>query len=134
MTKQEKTILDSMHSRGIPASSIAARLGISVNTVQSHLRRHPPVACKTGNCRQCGRSISENVTWGQRKRLADGKVTMPYKHFLGYRKSADGVPEIVLEEAVTVRKIYRLAAQGHSTGFIAKILTADGDLTPTGMH
>lgn len=78
------------------------------------------------------RSISENVTWGQRKRFADGKVTMPYKHFLGYRKSAEGVPEIVPEEAVTVRKIYRLAAQGHSTGFIAKILTADGDLTPTG--
>lgn len=27
------------------------------------------------------RSLSENVTWGQRKRFADGKVTMPYKHF-----------------------------------------------------
>lgn len=25
------------------------------------------------------RSISENVTWGQRKRFADGKVTLPYK-------------------------------------------------------
>ena len=30
------------------------------------------------------RSISENVTWGQRKRFADGKVNLPYKHFLGY--------------------------------------------------
>ena len=30
------------------------------------------------------RNISENVTWGQRKRFADGKVSMPYKHFLGY--------------------------------------------------
>ena len=29
------------------------------------------------------RSISENVTWGQRKRMADGKVTMPYGRFLG---------------------------------------------------
>ena len=27
------------------------------------------------------RSISENVTWGQRKRFADGKVNLPYKHF-----------------------------------------------------
>ncbi|MGI5854872.1 MAG: recombinase family protein [Candidatus Merdivicinus sp.] len=25
------------------------------------------------------RSISENVTWGQRKRFADGKVSLPYK-------------------------------------------------------
>lgn len=30
------------------------------------------------------RSISENVTWGQRKRFADGKVSLPYKSFLGY--------------------------------------------------
>ena len=30
------------------------------------------------------RSISENVTWGQRKRFADGKVTVPFGHFLGY--------------------------------------------------
>ncbi len=30
------------------------------------------------------RSISENVTWGQRKRFADGKVTVPFIRFLGY--------------------------------------------------
>ena len=28
------------------------------------------------------RSISENVTWGQRKRFADGKVCLPYGRFL----------------------------------------------------
>lgn len=38
------------------------------------------------------RSISENVTWGQRKRFSDGKVSLPYKRFLGYRKGADGLP------------------------------------------
>ena len=32
------------------------------------------------------RSISENVTWGQRKRFSDGKVSLPYKHFLGYER------------------------------------------------
>ena len=32
------------------------------------------------------RSLSENITWGQRKRFSDGKVSMPYKRFLGYRK------------------------------------------------
>ena len=45
------------------------------------------------------RSISENVKWGQRKRFADGKYSVPYKHFLGYRKGADGSMEIVPEEA-----------------------------------
>ena len=36
------------------------------------------------------RSISENVTWGQRKRFADGKLMLPYKAFLGYKKGANG--------------------------------------------
>ncbi len=35
------------------------------------------------------RSISENVTWGQRKRFSDGKVSLPYKQFLGYEKGPD---------------------------------------------
>jgi len=58
------------------------------------------------------RSISENVTWGQRKRFADGKVSMPYKHFLGYHKGANGEPEIVEEEAEVVRRIYRMFLDG----------------------
>ena len=58
------------------------------------------------------RSISENVTWGQRKRFADGKVSMPYKQFLGYRKGENGEPEIVPEEAEIVRRIYRLFLDG----------------------
>ena len=45
------------------------------------------------------RSISENVTWGQRKRMADGKVSLPYSQFLGYKKGEDGLPEIVESEA-----------------------------------
>jgi site-specific DNA recombinase len=49
------------------------------------------------------RSISENVTWEQRKRMADGKVSLPYGQFLGYRKGEDGLPEIVESEAETVR-------------------------------
>ena len=78
------------------------------------------------------RSISENVTWGQRKRFADGKVSMPYGQFLGYRKGADGLPEIVPEEAETVRTIYRLFIQGKTTNAIAANLTKQGIPTPGG--
>ena len=78
------------------------------------------------------RSISENVTWGQRKRFADGKVSMPYKQFLGYRKGADGLPEIVPEEAEIIRTIYRMFIEGMSTGAIAKHLTDSKILTPSG--
>ncbi len=76
------------------------------------------------------RSISENVTWGQRKRFADGKVSMPYKQFLGYKKGADGLPEIVPEEAETVRAIYRMFMEGMSTNAIARHLTENGVPTP----
>ena len=78
------------------------------------------------------RSISENVTWGQRKRFADGKVNMPYKQFLGYRKGADGLPEIVPEEAEIVRMIYRLYTEGQPSNAIASQLTAMGIPTPGG--
>lgn len=76
------------------------------------------------------RSISDNVTWGQRKRFADGKVNMPYGQFLGYRKGPDGLPEIDPEEAETVRFIYRLFMGGKTVNAIAKILTEAGVPTP----
>ena len=78
------------------------------------------------------RSISENCTWGQRKRFADGKVSLPYSHFLGYRKGDNGLPEIVPEEAETVRWIYSLFLSGKTTGSIASLLTREGILTPAG--
>ena len=78
------------------------------------------------------RSISENVTWGQRKRFSDGKVSIPYGQFLGYRKGAEGLPEIVPEEAEVVRNIYRFFMQGKSTNAIAGQLTAEGVPTPGG--
>lgn len=78
------------------------------------------------------RFISENVTWGQRKRFADGKVTLPYFSFLGYRKGPDDLPEIVPEEAETVREIYRLFIQGKTVNWIANHLTEKGVPTPCG--
>ncbi len=68
------------------------------------------------------RSISENVTWGQRKRMADGKVSLPYSRFLGYRKGEDGLPEIVPDEAEIVRLIYRSFMEGLTTNKIAQML------------
>ena len=78
------------------------------------------------------RSISENVTWGQRKRFADGKVSLPYSHFLGYKKGEDGLPEIVPEEAEIVRFIYRSYMNGQTSYAIAKILTERHIPTPAG--
>ena len=78
------------------------------------------------------RSISENVTWGQRKRFADGKVSVAYKQFLGYEKGEDDIPRIVEKEAVIVQRIYALFMAGKTPGGIARLLTAEGIPTPAG--
>ena len=78
------------------------------------------------------RSISENVTWGQRKRFADGKVSIPYGQFLGYEKGEDNLPKIVEKEAEVVRLIYKLFLEGKTTPGIARQLTEDGVPTPAG--
>ena len=78
------------------------------------------------------RSISENVTWGQRKRFADGQFSMPYKRFLGYEKGEDGKPVINQEQAETVRLIYRLFFEGNTPSTIAQRLTKEKIPTPGG--
>ena len=77
------------------------------------------------------RSISENTTWGQRKRIADGKLHLGYSNFLGYKKGKeDGDLEIVEEEAVIIRRIYQEFLAGKTPFDIAKRLTDDGIETP----
>ena len=78
------------------------------------------------------RSISENVRWGIRKSMQEGKVNLPYACFLGYRKGEDGRPEIVEEEAKIVREIYDAYLSGKSIHYIADELTARGIPTPMG--
>lgn len=80
------------------------------------------------------RSISENVTWGHRKRFSDGKFMLPYKQFLGYDRgeSKDDPPVVNTEQAQLVRRIYTLFISGKAPGSIAKILTDEGISTPAG--
>lgn len=74
------------------------------------------------------RSISENTTWGKRKQFAEGKVSLGYKHFLGYDKDF----KINEEEAKIVRLIYRLFITGLSYTAIAKELEKRGFKTTYG--
>ena len=78
------------------------------------------------------RSISENVTWGHRKRFADGKVSVGFSHFLGYDRGPDGDLVVNKEQARTVKLIYRLFLDGYTFHSIAKELTARGLETPAG--
>jgi site-specific DNA recombinase len=79
------------------------------------------------------RSLSENVTWGHRKRMADGKVSLAYSHFLGYDRGAEKYTMVINEEqAATVRRIFRMFLQGYAPPTIARILTKDKVPSPAG--
>lgn len=78
------------------------------------------------------RSISENVTWGHRKRFADGKIMVPYASLLGYKKGEDGNLAIDETQAPIVRRIYARFLEGATPQTIAKELTADQIPTPRG--
>lgn len=77
-------------------------------------------------------NISHNVAWGKARSAKDGNVFFAYKSFLGYRRGADGKPEIDPEQANTVRRIYDHFLAGDSLQQIANGLTADGIPTPMG--
>ena len=70
-------------------------------------------------------SISANVRWGKRQAMKEGKAIINYKHLYGYRKGADGKPEIVPEQAEIVRKIYDLFLSGTPIRGILEYLNAN---------
>ena len=77
-------------------------------------------------------SISKNVSWGIRQSFKNGNVPIRYGSLLGYRKGSDGKPEIIPEEADTVKLIYRGYLDGMSLAQIQSELTARGIPTKRG--
>lgn len=77
-------------------------------------------------------TLSSNVRWSKERNMRSGKVTICYKTFLGYRKGADGNPEVVEEEAKIVRLIFELFLTGKPYSYIAHYLTEQGIPTPGG--
>ena len=77
-------------------------------------------------------SLSKNVAWGIQKNMEAGNVVFPFHQLLGYKKGADGQPEIIPEEAETIRRIYRRYLEGASLRNIKEELEADGICTALG--
>ena len=79
-------------------------------------------------------SISKNVSWGKEKAYREGKVAFQYKHLLGYKKGDDGKPEIVPDEAETVRMIFKMYLDGYTLLNIAQSLMKQNRLTALGKN
>ena len=78
------------------------------------------------------RSISENVRWGIKKRMSDGKYSVTYSHFIGYDRGEDGKMVINENEANIVRFIFRSRLQGYSDTATANRLKELGVPAPYG--
>ncbi|MGU7959021.1 recombinase family protein [Streptococcus suis] len=68
------------------------------------------------------RSISENATWGIRKRFERGEVRVNTTKFMGYDKDKDGNLIINREQAEVVRYIYERFLKGYTPESIARDL------------
>ena len=77
-------------------------------------------------------SISENVKWGVKQAMREGKVSIQYKHLYGYERGEDGKPRIIPEQAEVVRQMYDRFLAGHSIRMIKDELERQGILTSKG--
>ncbi|EGD45816.1 Resolvase domain [Ruminiclostridium papyrosolvens DSM 2782] len=78
------------------------------------------------------RSLSTNTRWGVVHRFQQGKIYVNHNKFLGYTKNENGDLVIVPEEAVLVKRIFRLYLEGESIINIKKKLEEEGITTVTG--
>lgn len=70
-------------------------------------------------------SISKNIIWTVRNKFEEGIPVFMYKRFLGYRKGANGDPEIVPSEAAIVERIFNLYLAGETVDNISKMMQAE---------
>lgn len=77
-------------------------------------------------------SKSELVRWGIRTRFANGTSAFANRPCYGYRRNAEGLLEIIPEEAETVRQIYNWHREGRSLRCISKDLVDMGIKSPRG--
>ena len=75
-------------------------------------------------------SISKNIIWTVRNKFEEGIPVFMYKRFLGYRKGADGEPEIVPSEAAIVERIFNLYLAGETVDNISKMMQAEHPQIP----
>lgn len=85
-----------------------------------------------GFAQEESKSMSDNIKWGIRERMREGKVCLKCARFLGYTKDKNGKLVVVESEAVIVRKIFELYLNGFGVRKIKKYLEENGIKTVTG--
>ena len=71
-------------------------------------------------------SISQNVRWGIRQAMREGRVSLRCKQLYGFTEDENGQPQILPDEAEVVRRIYKSFLRGQSIRMIKGWLDAEG--------
>lgn len=77
-------------------------------------------------------SMSQNIRWGKRQAMREGKVNMHYERLYAYEKGEDGSPRIIPEQAEVVRRIYKSFLSGQSLRMIKEWLEREGIVNVSG--
>ena len=72
------------------------------------------------------RSISENCTWGIRRRFKTGKHKMSTKRFFGYDADENGKLVINRQQEPIVVRLYQEFLDGKTTDYIKRIFEKEG--------
>ena len=78
------------------------------------------------------RSISENIRWGKRKGFAKGKVSVPFTHFLGFKRGDNGELKVDKKEAKIIKFIYYMTILDYSPAQIVSKLKEFNIPSPKG--
>lgn len=78
------------------------------------------------------RSISENTTWGIRKRYEDGKYKISTKRFIGYDNDEKGKLVINKKQAKIVKRLFEEYLSGKTVDYIRRIFEKEGVKTWNG--
>lgn len=72
------------------------------------------------------RNISENCTWGIRKRFEVGQHKMSTKRFLGYDRDENGRLVVNQKQAMIVKRLFMEYLHGKTTDYIKRIFENEG--------
>lgn len=88
MSKADRKEIERMRMDGYGPTHIANELGLSVNTVKSHIRRHPSLK-NAVYCLQCGRAVSQTPGRKQ-KRFCSNTCRSRYWNYQYRKGGRDG--------------------------------------------
>ncbi len=100
-----------------------------INTLEQTSEMELAIRCALAQ--EESRNMSENITWGYKRKFENGDFFVNYKRFMGY-KCKDGNLEIIPEEAQTVRMIFYSYLMGKTLNQIKEELEKENIKTAMG--